>query len=191
MTVRDRTYTVDAFWEFISQPDNADKLLELIDGEIVEVAASSAVPSIITVEITLFVGSHVKQHDLGYVTSAEGGFVLSPKNVLMPDMGFIAKERVAKLPERFFPGAPDLAVEVVSPTDRKASVHRKALRYIKYGVRLGWVVYPEQKMVDVYRPAETTKALVQELDIDGTLDGFDVLPGFTLAVRDIFKAVDR
>src|SRR5437899_3336415 len=108
MAVQDRTFTADDFWEFASKPENADRFLELIDGEIVELAASSTVPSIITAEVIRFVGNHVRQHDLGYITSAEGGYVLSPKDVLAPDVGFIAKGRVEKLPDRFFPGAPDL-----------------------------------------------------------------------------------
>ena len=190
MAVQDRLYTADEFWEFISQPENSDRFLELVDGEIVELAASSTVPSIITAEITRFIGNHVSQYDLGYITSAEGGYVLSPKNVLAPDVGFISKGRIEKLPDRFFPGPPDLAVEVVSPTDRKQDVHRKALRYIKYGVRLVWAVYPEYKTVHVYSATEDGKAITYEVGIDGELDGGDVLPGFKLAIRDIFKAVE-
>jgi Uma2 family endonuclease len=191
MTVQDRLYTADEFWELLSQPGNYNRRLALIDGEIIELPPSSTIPGIIAAEMVWFVKGFVREHDLGYVTTAEAGFRLSPNNVLAPDVGFIAKARVEKLPERFFPGPPDLAVEVVSPTDKPKAIQRKALRYIKFGVRLVWVVYPANKTIAVYRPSETVNTLPEVIDMDGVLDGGDVLPGFTLAVRDLFKAVDQ
>jgi Uma2 family endonuclease len=186
-----KTYTADEFWEFVAQPENAERFFELLEGTIVELAASSAAPAILAAEFVRLMGNHVRERNLGYVAGADGGFILSPKNVLAPDAAYISKERQPKLPDRFFTAAPDLAVEVVSPTDSMKKVHRKALRYIKYGVRLVWVVYPDDKTVDAYMPSVAGDATVQEIGIDGVLDGGEVLPGFTLPVRDLFKVVEQ
>ena len=110
--------------------------------------------------------------------------------MLVPDVGFIAKGRVKKLPERYFKGAPDLAVEVVSPTDDVKDTQRKAAKYIAYGTRLVWIFYPKHKTVDVCRPSKDGDMSIQEIGIDGVLDGANVLPGFTLTLRDVFKVLD-
>jgi Uma2 family endonuclease len=191
MTIRDRTYTADEFWDFVIQPENADRFFELIEGEIVELTPSSAVPTIIGIELARCISTHVRDNKIkGYVAGADSGFRLSPNIVLSPDVAYISKERQVTLPDHYFTAAPDLVVEVVSPTDRLKSVQRKALRYVKYGVRLVWVVYPEDKTVEVYRPSKTGAATIDVIDIDGVLDGEDVLPGFKLPVRDIFKVVE-
>jgi Uma2 family endonuclease len=74
----------------------------------------------------------------------------------------------------------------VSPTDSIKAAQRKALKYLSFGTRLVWVVYPDDQTVDVYRPAEGESATIQVFGVEDTLDGGDVLPGFSLSVRDIF-----
>jgi Uma2 family endonuclease len=120
--------------------------------------------------------------DLGFVTGADGGFKLASKRVRLPDVGFIAKEHLSQLPGRF-EMAPDLVVEVVSPDE---DVFKKVREYIAAGTRLVWTVYPDEKTVYVFRPAEGAELRVQQFGLDDTLDGGDVLPGFTLPVREIF-----
>jgi Uma2 family endonuclease len=106
--------------------------------------------------------------------------------VRAPDVGFVAKERLTgPIPDKYFPFAPDLAVEVVSPSDTAQDIREKVLDFLKAGTRLVWVVYPESKTVDVYRPDG-----VQVVEINGTLDGGDVLPGFRLALRAVFESVE-
>jgi Uma2 family endonuclease len=190
MAVQDKVYSTHEFDEFINQPENADKRFELDEGIIHELAASSATPSIIAAEITAFFRAYVRQHKNGYVTSADGGFEQSPKNVLMPDVGFISKARQPNRPTRYFKIAPDLAVEVVSPTDSIRAVQRKARKYIAYGTRLVWVIYPDDKTAEIYRPAEGG-ILVQEINIEGILDGGEILPGFMLAMKDIFAVLEE
>src|SRR5579862_17432 len=123
MTTQERVYTVDAFWEFTRQSENLERRFELVEGTIVEMAPSSAVPTIIAAEIGRLLGNYVAEHGGGYVTSADGGFILGPKDVPAPDVAYISKQRQPKLPDRFFTAAPDLAVEVVSPTDSRSEEH--------------------------------------------------------------------
>lgn len=121
-------------------------------------------------------------HDLGFVTGADGGDKLADNRVRQPDVGFISKAHLSKIPRRF-EIAPDLAVEVVSSDE---DVFKKVREYIAAGTQLVWTVYMDEKTVYVFRPAEGAELRVQQFGIDDTLDGGDVLPGFTLAVREIF-----
>jgi Uma2 family endonuclease len=190
MAVQEKLYTADDLWALSCSPDNANKQFELIEGVIYEVAASSAISGIIAARIVRFIGSFVDEGGLGYVVTAEGGFELSAKNVLAPDVAFVSKGSVTRLPERYFQVAPDLAVEVVSPTDSIKAVQRKAAKYVAFGTRLVWIVYPGEKTVDVCRPSEQGVMSVQEMSADGVLDGSDVLPGFTLKVSDVFSGLE-
>lgn len=137
------------------------------------------------------VTDHVQKNDLGMTTATETGYILykSPDldikdTVRAPDVGFIAKARLPdELPDTgFVPFAPDLAVEVISPNDDPDDVHQKVTEYLKYGTRLVWLFYPKSQTAGVYTP--TT---FRSVGRDGVLDGGDVLPGFTLALRDVFK----
>jgi Uma2 family endonuclease len=130
--------------------------------------------------------TYVEEHDLGLAVGAETGFLLArnPDTVRAPDVGFVAKARLPDpIPIQYFPGPPDLAVEVVSPNDSATSIHDKVLDYLHAGTRLVWVVYPEAQNVVAY--ASVGEAHIH--DVDAVLDGGDVLPGFALPVRDVFK----
>ena len=181
MVIHERRYTLDEFHAFAELPENRDRLFELINGEIVEKMASFT-PSRIAMGIGTFLNNHVIPRDLGYVTGADGSYILSPDYEFMPDVGYISKERLPQEPEREVQGAPDLAVEVKSPTDSKRGMRQKAEDYLRFGTKLVWLVFPEEKRVEVYEPDQD----VREYGIDDTLDSGDVLPGFTLAVREIF-----
>jgi Uma2 family endonuclease len=116
----------------------------------------------------------------------EPGFILAvnPDTVRAPDVAFITHERLAPtgVPTGYFRGVPDLAVEVVSPNDRYTDVAEKIAEWLEYGVRMVVVVDPRRKAVDVHRPGQPTRTL----GMDDTLDGEDVVPGWSLAVRDLF-----
>ncbi len=181
MAVEKLTYTVAQFQEFESLPENADRILELIDVEIVE-KMPSFTPSRIASRIGRFLGNFADEHQLGYVTGEAGGYVMSEGNVFNPDVGYISKERLPEAPEREAPVPPDLAVEVKSPSDSKRAMRRKAEKYLASGTRLVWLVFPDEQLVEVYVADKD----VQTVGIDGVLEGGDVLPGFTLKVSDIF-----
>ncbi len=131
----------------------------------------------------------VQEHDLGIVTTAKTGFKVAtnPDTVLAPDVGFVAKNRLpADLSALvgFFPGAPDLAVEVVSPGDTYGEVETKVARYLDAGTQLIWIVRPKQKRVEVHRADGTSELL----SIGETLEGESVVSGFSLPVARIFGA---
>lgn len=129
----------------------------------------------------------VSGNDLGVLVSAGTGFQIArqPDTVLAPDVGFVARDRLpADLSTLigFFPGAPDLAVEVVSPGDTYNEVETKVARYLDAGTQLVWVVRPRLKRVEVHR-ADGTGAL---LSVGETLNGESVVPGFRLPIARIF-----
>lgn len=181
MAVREKRYTSEEFHAFIERPENRDRLFELIDGVIVQKTASFT-PSRIAARIVRLVGNYVDDHDLGYVTGADGSYVLDPDNELIPDGAFISKASLPQIPNREVYGAPDLAIEVMSPTDRLPELRKKAQKYLRYGTRMIWLVFPENQRVEVYIPDQEPL----EIGIEGVLDGGDVLPGFTLPVKQIF-----
>jgi Uma2 family endonuclease len=129
----------------------------------------------------------VRARGLGEVFLSEVGFRLAsnPDTVRAPDVAFIRRARVptAGLPVSYWPGAPDLAVEVVSPDDRMSDVRAKAAEWLRYGASLVWVVDPSRRVVIEFRSGQNPVTL----DASQALDGHDVVPGFRLGVRDLFE----
>ncbi len=185
MVVQDRLYTAEDLWDASHQPGETRRL-EVVKGALREMTPTGGLHGVIALEIGYQILHHAKQHQLGYATSAETGFILAadPYTVRAPDVGFVARERISgPIPSKYFPFAPDLAVEVVSPNDTAQDIRERVLDFLKAGTRLVWVIYPESKTVDVYRPDG-----VQVVAIDGALNGGDVLPGFRLALRELFES---
>ena len=182
MAVDKQVYTLDEYHAFIDLPENRDRIFELIDGEIVE-KMPSFTPSRIAGRISHRINGYLDDHDIGYVTGADGGYVMPDGDVLIPDVGFILKSRLTEEPDREAPVPPDLAVEVKSPTDRKRTLRRKAERYLELGTPMVWLVFPDEQIVEVYLRDEDVKTI----GIDGTLDGGEILPSFSLAVSEIFQ----
>ena len=182
MLLAKKTYSLDEYRRFQDLPENKQRILELIDGEIVE-KVPSFIPSRIAMRIGRFMDTFVDEGDLGYVTAADGGYIMSDDDTFNPDVGYISKLRLPEMPAREAPVLPDLAVEVKSPTDAKREMRIKAEKYIAYGTRMVWLVFPDEQEVEVYLPGEDVKTV----KLDGVLDGGAVLPGFILAVQDIFK----
>jgi Uma2 family endonuclease len=125
---------------------------------------------------------YVIPRNFGYVTGADGGFKLGVRRSRQPDVGFISKTRLPELP-REFKIAPDIAVEVVSENE---DIFKKAREYLQAGTHFVWAVYTDEKMVFVCTLDDDGSLRWQPFDISSTLDGGDILPGFTPAVRDIF-----
>lgn len=131
-------------------------------------------------------GPFVRLHRLGRVVTGDTGFRLTtdPDTVRAPDVAFVRRDR---LPpggslRGYFPGAPDLAVEVISPNDLYTEVDEKVGEWLEHGALLVFVVNPRRRTVAVHRPGQPVRILT----VDDTLDGEDVVPGWTLAVRELF-----
>lgn len=174
--------TADAL---LQMPDDGHRY-ELDRGELVQVPMSSFNSSRIAVKISSALFAFVDTHGLGHVAGADGAYILSgnPDVVRVPDVSFVRAERMPPEEQwsRFLELAPDLAVEVISPSDTVRSSLDKVREYLDAGVQLVWVVQPSRRMVTVYYPDRTARLYYD----DATLDGGDVLPGFTLPVADIF-----
>jgi len=179
----------------ITKPTTADELLampddgyryELIEGELIRMSPAGAEHGAVAVKISSPLFVHVKAHRLGTVYAAETGFKLqsNPDTVRAPDVAFVSKHRVdqAGMVKGYWVGAPDLAVEVLSPDDSRRKTDAKAKHWLSAGAKLVWVVDPKRRTVNVYRSLTEIFEII-ESDI---LDGGDVVPGFQLAVADIF-----
>jgi Uma2 family endonuclease len=182
MTVERRVMTAE---ELARLPDDGLRR-ELVRGELRTMSPAGWEHG----RITLLAGSSlvafVEEHDLGEVGVGDVGFILAtdPDLVRAPDVAFICKDRLPMggLARGFFRGAPDLAVEVVSPSDRYGDVDEKVADWLDHGTRLVLVVNPRPRTVGVHRPGVPVRTLGE----DDTLYGEDVVPGWSLPVRRLF-----
>ena len=155
---------------------------EYVKGELVPMAAAAIVHGEIGSNVHFLLASHVRKNKLGRLYIAETTFQLGDR-VVKPDIAFVLTERLSEDKLKGFSVAPDLAVEIVSPTDKHYDVTEKALAYLKSGTRLVWVIEPVAKTVMVYR-SETDFTL---LACEDTLTGEDVVEGFTCPVAQLFE----
>lgn len=189
MVIATRFISAEEFYEIANSPEYADVQIELVEGEIVEMSKAGWKHGQVTFELSYKLGGFVKTHDLGMITAAETGFILGRKpdgrdTVRGLDIAFIRKERMSdEILEGNVPFAPDLAVEVVSPGNTALDIHNKVLELLRAGTMLIWVVYYDSETVVVHTPSGA-----KTLTVDDTLDGGEVLPGFTLVVREIFRS---
>jgi Uma2 family endonuclease len=158
----------------------------LVEGELRKMTPAGSEHGHLSNEISWRLTEYARRNDLGQVFGAETGFRIGrrPDTVLAPDASFIRKDRVQAIgiPKEFFPEAPTLVVEVVSPSDTAEEVDEKMRRWISAGVELGWVIFPRGRNVHVYRAGSDIRVL-QQADI---LEGEQVLPGFKCSVAELF-----
>ena len=171
------------------QLGEGDVRRELVDGEVIEMTPVGGIHGEITLRIGRWVADHAERHGAGKVVVGDVGFVLNlpkdPERVRAPDVAFVSTLRLpeGRLPEGFLRGAPDLAVEVLSPSDNPVQIQQKVRDYRDAGTRLVWVFAPEAKTVTVYR-ADGSARLLREQDL---LEGEDVLPGLTIPLAEVFR----
>lgn len=168
-----------------------DYLYELIEGELKKMSPTKPMHGIVTARLTVVVGQHVEAEDLGEVFGAETGFLVksNPDTVLATDLAFVTHERLETIEniEKFVPFAPDLAVEVLSPSNTIDEIDGKIDAYFAAGTRLVWVANHKRRTLRVYRSPNDIRIL-SETD---TLDGGDVLPGFTYELKRLFTTGRR
>lgn len=182
MATQLHTMTAD---ELLAMPKDGIRR-ELVAGEIHEMSPGGHEHGLIADNISAPLSMHARAHRLGRVSSSDTGFRLAtdPDTVRCPDVGFVRRERLEQTgrTKGAFPGAPDLAVEVISPTDRYSDVVTKVGAYLDAGTQMVILVDPQNRSVSVFA-ADGQRA---DLTEDDVLDGGDVVPGWALPVRDIF-----
>ena len=162
---------------------DAEGRIELIDGEVRKMSPAGSEHGDVAMLIGESLSGYVRTRGLGKAYAAETGFIIrqNPDTVRAPDVAFVKKERLTKT-SSYFPGAPDLVVEVVSPNDSQIEVHTKVIDWLRAGVKIVIVVDPEKQNAIIHRsPTE-----IDHIDINGALDAGDVIPGWTLPLRDLF-----
>ena len=159
---------------------------ELIRGVLHETMSTGHEHGTIVANLVFALMGHVKPRRLGTVVASDSGVLLErdPDTVREPDIAYTSAEKIpldARIPG-YAAVAPDLVVEVRSPSDSRREVHDKAQTWISHGVSLVWVVDPDTRTIDVHHSDRPTTTLTD----DATLDGAEVLPGFTCALAEIF-----
>lgn len=170
--------------ELLHAPDDGLRR-ELVAGEVFVMAPAGEEHATIAAEILIELGQYVRERQLGRVYT-EAGFKIEvdPDTVLAPDVAFVCRERIEEVGvgQGYRVGAPDLAVEVVSPNDSFGAVEAKVIQWLAAGCRMVVVVNPRKRTATVYRSRSDIVVLTESEEIDGG----DVVPGWRLPVREIF-----
>jgi Uma2 family endonuclease len=169
--------------ELMRLPDDGYRY-ELDEGRLVRMPPSNFRSSQVAMELARLLMNFIREHDLGIYAGEAGGVLLGrdPDTVRAPDFSFISRERAAARGSGYFPGAPDLVVEVLSPSDRTNAVLRKVRQYLAAGARLVVVIDPEDRSVTAHH-ADGRVELLGEHD---TLDLGAILPGCALSLDEIW-----
>lgn len=190
MEVQKRLYTLDDVLELQRQPGNGDKRYELIDGELFEMSPANLLHAWLASRVDRLMGNFAEENHLGF-SFVEGGF--SPADdrhtLYAPDVAFVSKARMPDpIPQKFAGFMPDVAVEIMSPSNTLTELREKAAIYLCNGTKLVWILFPERSSAEVCRLDEENQLKKEAVGIDGKLDGEDVLPGFELELRLLFSA---
>lgn len=180
LTTKRRVWTDAAL---AALPQNGHKK-ELLDGNLI-MSPVHANHGDICIRLAILIGTFVQQNNLGKVYDSSTGFRLAEDLLLSPDLAFVSKARLKRIlpaPDKFLQGAPDLVVEVLSPSDRMTQINRKLDHYFEHGTKLAWLVNMPKQQVHIYT-ADSIEALTAPGDV---LAGGSVLPGFKCKLSRIF-----
>jgi Uma2 family endonuclease len=179
---REKLVTAEEFWDYCA---GSEEDVELVDGRIVIMPPAGPPHGRYDSKLLVPLAGYVEQKALGEVY-LNTGFILrqNPDLIRGPDQAFVTAARIKANPEPatgFWPIAPDLAIEIVSPGNSADDINDKVNDYLEYGVRLIWVIYPRRKQAHVFRPDR----LMRVVNSDGKLEGEDVVPGFEVTLSQI------
>ena len=171
--------------ELLNMPDDGLRH-ELIRGELKRMPPPGYTHGRVAMKLGWRLAQHVETNNLGVVCAAETGFVLSrdPDTVRAPDCASVSRDRLAAIGdvEGYLPGAPDLAVEVISPGDTYTEVEEKAIEWLANGSAMVLALNPRKRTVTIYRSMTD----ITILDQNAILDISDVVPDFKVSVKDLF-----
>jgi Uma2 family endonuclease len=179
LNISQKEWTAD---EFLNSPLSQNH--ELIEGELVETMSTGFIHGVVAQRIGRFIGNFADENNLGEVTASETGFILGKGTYRGADCAFIGNEKLKEhgYPRGFFPTAPDIAIEVVSPSNTSEEMMEKVNLYLQNGSSLVWIIYPINRVITVYRQNN----LVTILRENDTLEGENVLPNFQLPLTKLF-----
>jgi Uma2 family endonuclease len=168
--------------EFMNIDDDDRYRHELIKGELLTMPSPKPLHGRVVANLTFLLLQHARPNRLGDI-HAESGYHLErdPDTVLGPDASFVSKERVDRAEDAYYQGPPDLAIEVLSPSDRRGYVERKLRIYLETGTRSVWLVNPRRRTVEVVTSPNDRRILHED---DELVD--DTVPGFRVKVSEIF-----
>lgn len=192
MSTTTRLITAD---ELLAMPRRDEQgnycILELVRGELKRMSPTGVTHGILCIRIGAALSSFVDEHGLGVVCGAETGFIVekNPDSVLGADAAFISHERLERVEniDKFAPFAPDLAVEVLGPSNTAQEIEDKVALYFAAGSRAVWIFNPKRRTVAVYGSPFEVRILGEQ----DALDGGEVLPGFKLDLSRLFVAVKK
>lgn len=172
--------------EQLATMPNDGKRYELVNGELRMISPAGFEHGRLVMRLASRLNQHVEEHQLGVVSAAETGFLLSrnPDTVRAPDVAFVEQNRLTRHADTrgYLPLAPDLVAEVVSPSDSHSEVEKKSLAWRTAGVRMVLVVEPATRTIQVYRSGNNIVSLTDQ----DTLDASDIVPGWRLVIGEVF-----
>jgi Uma2 family endonuclease len=157
---------------------------ELDEGELIEMTRPRVAHNRIVLNLTRVLLGYLETHAVGELFTSDNLFVLGPTTKRAPDLSFIRSARASAIdPAKDISGAPDLAIEVLSPSDKAAAMRRKIKQYFAAGAQAVWLVYPNTREVEVWESASGVTRVLGEADL---LEAVDLLPGFSCPVESVF-----
>jgi Uma2 family endonuclease len=164
---------------------------EIVDGELVMSPKNDFYHGYICGRLFLALGNFNQAHRLGAILDSSTGFWMKNRNCRAPDISFVTKARLKKLgfkasTHSFFPGAPDLAVEILSPNNTRVEIEARLRDFFASGARLAWVIDPDARRVEVCRSLTERKLIGS----GGFMEGEDLLPGFRYPIAELFSEGD-
>ena len=181
MITQKKLLTAEEFFLLPSPTDGSEQ--ELVQGEVVATSPPGGMHGVCCNKAGRRIGNFVEDNDRGTVTSNDAGFITArgPDSVRGPDIAYWSKERLPVAPVGYVEVAPDLLVEVLSPSNTSKQIRAKMREYFAVGVRMVWVLAPEDRTLTIYRVLDEGRLLHES----ATATGEDALPGFTCRVSDL------
>jgi Uma2 family endonuclease len=170
--------------QFDALPYEEGRRWELLEGELMEVPSPTPEHQIIVTNILLAIRIYLQTHREGCLALPDVEFALSQDVRLRPDVCLLLPEKARQLDRKRvpIPGAPDLAIEVISPSERVGESYRKVLSYLQHGVAEVWQIYPDSQALEIYK-SETRRSFTGDQQVTT-----DLLPGFSVAISSSFAA---
>lgn len=181
------------FWtdaELLALGANTDVKYELCDGKIIAMPPAKPRHGAVIMQLAYFLSAYLQENKIGRLFDGQTGFRLSIEHCYEPDISFVSTERMKHiLPagglDALFHAAPDLAIEVLSPSDSITKTERRMQLYLSYGARLAWMIDPKNKTARVYRQGQS----FEPLRGNQMLTGNSVLPGFRVSLTKVFEGL--